>query len=233
MGLVSGIVVHHVVDDVPTVASSVIGGAIGDVDLGLHLEMVLHFSKTFRGDVGRVATLNARGSIDHALFDLAAADGGSSAHITAVCHAIDLDVTWSLSVHVEGHDIGLGLGVIRVIRSDFKVVFAKENVLESDGFVVGSIDGETIAEITSLTKGNRVFVKGFSRRNFEIPINLHWKRVAIPFSSAWKGRNWVIHILASVLKIGFLSWGVDLLNGAEIGRDHESVSGRLRGNDAA
>ena len=227
MGLVSGIVVHHVVDDVPTIASSVIGGAIGDVDLGLHLEMVLHFSKTFRGDVGRVIALNAGGSIDHALLDLATADGGSSAHITAVCHAIDLDVTWSLSVHVEGHDIGLSLCAIRVIGSDFEVVFAKENVLESDDAVVGSVDGETIAEIASLTKGNRVFVKGLSRRNFEIPSELDWERVAVPFLSAWKGRNWVIHILASVLEIGFLSWGVDFLDGAEIGRDHESVSGRL------
>ena len=130
MGLVSGIVVHHVVDDVPTVASSVIGGAIGDVDLGLHLEMVLHFSKTFRGDVGRVATLNARGSIDHALFDLATADGSSATHITAVGHAIDLDVAWSLGGHVEGHDSRVSFAVVRMLSNDFEVVFAKENVLE-------------------------------------------------------------------------------------------------------
>lgn len=227
MGLVSGIIVHHMVDDVPAIAGSVIRGSIRDVDLGLELEMVFHLGDASGCGVGRVAAFNAGGSIDHSLFDLATADGGSSAHITAVCHAIDLDVTWSLSVHVEGHDVGLSLGVIRVIGSDFEVVFAKENVLKSDDAVVGSIDGETIAEITSLTKGNRVFVKSLSRWNFEIPSELDWERVAIPFCSAWKGRNWVIHILASVLKIGFLSWGVDFLDGTEIGRDHESVSGRL------
>lgn len=130
MGLVSGIVVHHVVDDVPTVASSVIGGAIGDVDLGLHLEMVLHFSKAFRGDVGRVATLNARSTVDHALFDLATADGGSATHITAVGHAVDLDVTWGLGGHVEGHDARVSFAVVGVLGNDFEVVFAKENVLK-------------------------------------------------------------------------------------------------------
>ena len=145
MGLVSGIVVHHVVDDVPTIAGSVIGGAIGDVDLGLHLEMVLHFSKTFRGDVGRVAAFDARGSIDHALFDLATADGGSSTHITAVGHAIDLDVTWGLGGHIEGHDIGFDFAVVRELGNDFEVVFAKENVLKVDVFGGAPLNTEAIA----------------------------------------------------------------------------------------
>ena len=96
MGLVSGIIVHHMVDDVPTIAGSVIRGSVRDVDLGLELEMVLHLRNTSSGRVGRVTTFDAGGSIDHALFDFASTDCGSSAHITAVGHAVDLDVTWSL-----------------------------------------------------------------------------------------------------------------------------------------
>ena len=231
MGLVSGIVVHHVVDDVPTVASSVIGGAIGDVDLGFHLEMVLHFSKAFRGDVGRVATFDARSSIDHALFDLATADGGSATHITAVGHAIDLDVTWGLSGHVEGHDVGFDFAVVRELGNDFEVVFAKENVLKVNVFVDASLDTETIAEIALLTKGHGVFMNGLSFWGGVFPSKLGWERIAVPFSSGWERRNRVVHIVASVFEIGLLGWSVDFLSGIEIGGDHEAVASWLRGHD--
>ena len=226
MGLVSGIIVHHMVDDVPTIAGSVIGGTVGDVDLGLHLEMVLHFSKTFRGDVGRVAAFDARGSIDHALFDLAAADGGSSAHITAVGHAIDLDVTWSLGGHVEGHDVGFNFSVVRELCDDFEVVFAKENVLKVNVFVDASFDAETIAEIALLTKGHGVFMNGLSFWGGVFPSKFGWERVAVPFSSAWKRGNRVVHIVASVFKIGFLRGSVDLFRLGEICGDGEAICSR-------
>ena len=231
MGLVSGIVVHHVVDDVPTVASSVIGGAIGDVDLGLHLEMVLHFSKTFRGDVGRVATFDTRGSVDHSLFDLATADGGSSTHITAVGHTIDLDITRSLGGHVEGHDVGFDFTVVGELGNDFEVVFAKKNVLKVNVFVDASLDTETIAEIALLTKGHGVFMNGLSFWGGVFPSKLGWERIAVPFSSAWKRGNRVVHIVASVFEIGLLSGCVDFLSGIEIGGDHEAVASWLRGHD--
>ena len=223
MGLVSGIIVHHMVDDVPTIAGSVIGGTIGDVDLGLHLEMVLHFSKTFRGDVGRAAAFDARGSIDHALFDLTTADGGSATHITAVGHAVDLDVTWGLSGHVEGHDARVSFAVVRMLGNDFEVVFAKENVLEVKTLGGASFNTEAIAEIVLLTKGHGESLKGLSGWDSVFPSEFHWERVAIPFSSAWKGRNWVIHILASVLKIGFLRGSVDLFRLGEICGDGEAI----------
>ena len=59
MGLVSGIIVHHMVDDVPTIAGSVIRGSVRDVDLGLELEMVLHLGDASGCGVGRVAAFNA------------------------------------------------------------------------------------------------------------------------------------------------------------------------------
>ena len=231
MGLVRGIIVHHMVDDVPTIAGSVIGGAIGDVDLGLHLEMVLHFSKTFRGDVGRVAAFNAGGSIDHSLFDLATADGGSSTHITAVGHAIDLDVTWGLGGHVEGHDFGFDFAVVRELGDDFEVVFAKENILKVNVFVDASFDAETIAEIALLTKGHGVFMNGLSFWGGVFPSKLGWERIAVPFSSTWKRGNRVVNVFARVFEIGLLSGCVDFLSGIEIGGDHEAIASWLRGHD--
>ena len=145
MGLVSGIIVHHMVDDVPAIAGSVIRGSIRDIDLGFDLEMVLHLVDAGGCRIGRVATFDTRGSIDHALFDLATADGSSTTHITAVGHAIDLDVTWSLSGHVEGHDFGFDFAVVGELSNDFEVVFAKENVLKVDVFGGASLNTEAIA----------------------------------------------------------------------------------------
>ena len=134
-------------DDGPAVAGSVIGAAVGDVDLGFDLEMVLQLAEASGCDVEcrSVTTFEARGSVDHSLFDLATADGGSSTHITAVGHAIDLDVTWSLSGHVEGHDFGFDFAVVRELGNDFEVVFAKENVLKVDVFGGASLNTEAIA----------------------------------------------------------------------------------------
>ena len=213
MGLVSGIIVHHMVDDVPAIAGSVIGGSIRDIDLSLDLEMVLHLGDACRGRVGRIAAFNAGGSINHSLFDLATADGGSSTHITAVGHAVDLDVTWGLSRHVEGHDIGFDFSVVRELCDDFEVVFAKENVLKVDGFVDASFDAETIAEVAILTKGHGVSMDGLSFWGGVFPSKLGWERIAIPFSSGWERRNWVVHIVASVFEIGLLGWSVDFLSG--------------------
>lgn len=231
MGLVSGIIVHHVVDDVPTIAGSVIGGSIRDVDLGLELEMVLHLGDASGCGVGRVAAFNAGGSIDHSLFDLATADGGSSTHITAVGHAIDLDVTWSLSGHVEGHDIGFDFSVVRELCDDFEVVFAKENVLKVNVFVDASFDAETIAEVAILTKGHGVSMDGLSFWGGVFPSKLGWERIAVPFSSAWKRGNRVVNVFARVLEIGLLSGCVDFLSGIEIGGDHEAIASWLRGHD--
>ena len=132
-------------NDGPAVAGSVIGAAVGDVDLGLDLEVILHLGDASGCDVGRVAAFNAGGSIDHSLFDLATADGSSSTHITAVGHAIDLDVTWSLSGHVEGHDFGFDFAVVGELSNDFEVVFAKENVLKVDVFGGAPLNTEAIA----------------------------------------------------------------------------------------
>lgn len=231
MSLVSGIIVHHVVDDVPAIAGSVIGGSIRDIDLGLELEVILHLGDTCRGRVGRVAAFNAGGSIDHALFDLATADGGSSTHITAVGHAIDLDVTWSLSGHVEGHDVGFNFSVVGELGNDFEVVFAKENVLKVHLLSGASLDTETIAEVALLTKGHGVSMNGLSFWGGIFPSKLGWERVAIPFSSAWKRGNRVVNVFASVFEIGLLSGCVDFLSGIEIGGDHEAVASWLRGHD--
>ena len=216
-------------DDGPAVAGSVIGARIGYVDLGFDLEMVLQLAETSGCDVEcrSVTTFEARGSVDHSLFDLATADGCSSTHITAVGHAIDLDVTWSLSGHVEGHDIGFGFGVVAIFGSHFEVVFAKENVLEADALGSASGDKEAIAEVALLTKGHGVSMDGLSFWSGEIPSEFDWERVAIPFSSAWEGRNWVIHTLASVLKISLLGWSVNFLNGVKVRCDRESISGFL------
>ena len=227
MGLVGGIVVHLVFDDVPAIAGSVIGAGVGDVDLSFDFEMVLHLRNTSSSRVGRVTTFDARGSIDHALFDLASTDRGPSTHITAVGHAVDLDVAWSLRGHVEGHDIGFNFGAIRVLGSDFEVVFAKENVLKANVFGGASRDEEAIAKVAFLTKGHGVSMDGLSFWSGEIPSELSWERVTIPFSSAWERRNRVVHIVPSVLKIGFLSGSVDFLNGVKVGCDRESVSGFL------
>ena len=213
MGLVSGIIVHHMVDDVPAIAGSVDAGIIGDVDLSFNLEMILHLADAGRRDISRVAAFNAGGSIDHSLFDLATADGGSSTHITAVGHAIDLDVTWSLSGHVEGHDVGFNFSIVRELCDDFEVVFAKENVLKVNVFVDASLDTETIAEIALLTKGHGVFMNGLSFWGGIFPSKLSWERIAIPFSSGWERRNWVVHIVARVFEIGLLSGCVDFLSG--------------------
>ena len=213
MGLVSGIVVHHMFDDGPAIASSVIGACVSDVDFGFDLEMVLHLRDASGCGVGRVAAFNARGSIDHALFDLATADGGSSTHITAVGHAVDLDVTWSLSDHVEGHDVGFNFSVVRELGNDFEVVFAKENVLKVHLLGGASLDTETIAEVALLTKGHGVFMNGLSFWGGVFPCKLGWERIAVPFSSAWKRGNWVVHIVASVFEIGLLSSCVDFLSG--------------------
>ena len=231
MGLVSGIIVHHMVDDVPTIAGSVIRGSVRDVDLGLELEMILHLGDASGCGVGRVAAFNAGGSIDHSLFDLATADGGSSTHITAVGHAVDLDVTWGLSGHVEGHNVGFNFSVVRELCDDFEVVFAEDNVLKVDGFVDASFDAETITEVAILTKGHGVFMNGLSLWGSVFPSKLGWERVAVPFSSGWERRNWVVHIVASVFEIGLLGWSVDFLSGIEISGDHEAVAGWLRGHD--
>lgn len=231
MGLVSGIIVHHMVDDVPTIAGSVIRGSVRDVDLGLELEMVLHLGDTGGCGVGRVAAFNAGGSIDHSLFDLATADGGSSTHITAVGHAVDLDVTWGLSRHVEGYDIGFDFSVVRELCDDFEVVFAKENILKVNVFVDASFDAETIAEIALLTKGHGVFMNGLSFWGGVFPSKLDWERIAVPFSSAWKIGDWEAGVIASVFEIGLLSGCVDFLSGTEIGGDHEAVASWLRGHD--
>ena len=228
MGLVRGIVVHLVFDDVPAIAGSVIGASVGDVDLSFDFEMVLHLRNTSSGRVGRVTTFDARGSIDHALFDLASTDRGPSTHITAVGHAVDLDVAWSLARHVEGHDIGFSFGAIRVLGSDFEVVFAKENVLKADVFGGASRDEEAIAKVALLTKGHGISMDGLSFWGSEIPRELGWERIAVPLLSAWKLGYWIVHILASVLKIGFLSGSMDFLSSIEIGRDCKSVSGVLR-----
>ena len=194
MGLVSGIIVHHMFDDGPAVAGSVIGACVSDVDFGFDLEMVLQLRDACGCDVECrvVTTFEARGSIDHSLFDLATADGGSSTHITAVGHAIDLDVTWGLSGRVEGHDLRLGFGVVRVLGNDFEVVFAKENVLEADGLVEASFDAVAVAEIALLTKGHGVSMDGLSAWSGIVPSKADWERVAVPFGSAWKGIDWVI-----------------------------------------
>ena len=213
MGLVSGIIVHHMVDDVPAIAGSVIGGSIRDIDLSLDLEMVLHLGDACRGRVGRIAAFNAGGSINHSLFDLATADGGSSTHITAVGHAIDLDVTRSLSGHVEGHDVGFNFSVVRELCDDFEVVFAKENVLKVDGFVDASFDAETIAEVAILTKGHGVSMDGLSFWGGVFPSKLGWERIAVPFSSAWKIGDREAGVIASVFEIGLLSGCVDFLSG--------------------
>lgn len=231
MGLVSGIIVHHMVDDVPAIAGSVIRGSIRDVDLGLELEMVLHLGDASGCGVGRVVALNAGGSIDHSLFDLATADGGSSTHITAVGHAIDFDVTWGLSGHVEGHDVGFNFSVVRELGNDFEVVFAKENVLKVHLLGGASLDTETIAEIALLTKGHGVFMNGLSLWGGVFPSKLGWERIAIPLSSAWKIGDWEAGVIASVFEIGLLSGCVDFLSSIEIGGDHEAVASWLRGHD--
>ena len=213
MGLVSGIIVHHMFDDGPAVAGSVIGACVSDVDFGFDLEMVLHLRDASGCGVGRVAAFNARSTVDHSLFDLATADGGSSTHITAVGHAIDLDVTWSLSGHVEGHDVGFDFAVVRELGNDFEVVFAKENVLKVNGFVDASFDAETIAEIALLTKGHGVFMNGLSFWGGVFPSKLGWERIAVPFSSAWKRGNRVVNVFARVFEIALLSSCVDFLSG--------------------
>ena len=231
MGIVRLIVVHLVLDDGPAVAGSVIGARIGDVDLSLDLEVILHLRDASGCDCGRSAPFNAGGSIDHSLFDLATADGDSSTHITAVGHAIDLDVTRSLSGHVEGHNVGFNFSVVRELGNDFEVVFAKENVLKVDLLGGASLDTETIAEIALLTKGHGVFMNGLSFWGGIFPSKLGWERIAVPCSSAWKGVFWVASIVASIFEIGLLSGCVDFLSGIEIGGDHEAVASWLRGHD--
>ena len=231
MGLVGGIIVHHMFDDGPAIASSVIGACVSDVDFGFDLEMVLHLGDTGGCGVGRVVALNAGGSIDHALFDLATADGGSSTHITAVGHTIDLDVTWSLSGHIEGHDFGFDFAVVGELSDDFEVVFAKENVLKIHLLSGASLDTETIAEVALLTKGHGVSMDGFSFWGGVFPSKFGWERIAVPFSSAWKRGNRVVNVFARVFEIGLLSGCVDFLSGIEIGGNHEAVASWLRGHN--
>ena len=82
-----------------------------------------------------------------------------------------------------------------------------------------------------MAEGHGVFVDGLSFWSGVFPSEFGWERVAIPFSSARKGRNRVIYILARVFEIGLLSGCVDFLSGIEIGGDHEAIASWLRGHD--
>ena len=72
-----------------------------------------------------------------------------------------------------------------------------------------------------MAEGHGVFVDGLSFWSGVFPSEFGWERVAVPFSSARKGRNRVIYILASVFEIGLLGWSVDFLSGVKVGRDRE------------
>ena len=72
-----------------------------------------------------------------------------------------------------------------------------------------------------MAEGHGVFVDGLSFWSGVFPSEFGWERVAVPFSSARKGRNRVIYILASVFEIGLLGCGVDFLSGVKVGRDRE------------
>lgn len=112
-----------------------------------------------------------------------------------------------------------------MLGNDFEVVFAKENVLKAHALVVAAFDAEAIAKIASLAKGHRESLEGLSRRSLIIPGEFDWERVAVPFSSARKLVHWVASVAASVFKVGFLGFGVDLFRFGEIGGDGEAVLG--------
>ena len=94
---------------------------------------------------------------------------------------------------------------------------------------------ETIAEIVFLTKGHGESLKGLSGWDGVFPSEFHWERIAVPFSSAWKGRNWIACVVACVFKIGLLRGSVDLFRLSEIGCDGETICswGRCRWGDIA